>query len=530
MRQTRGLAFLAASTALSLAAFRRHLLSSFASLATAVPLFRPGSSLPGSAAPLLGAPPADAEALDAARQSPASGRLRATLGASVVEGMFAEVFTACAGATVLTAWAIALGLGPLLVGVMTALPFCAQFVQFPAAWLTSTFGHRRVALTAVCLSRLVMFPLAVLPWLDLELRAQQHLLLVVAGASAVLGVVGNNAWVAWMGELVPRPVRGRFFGRRTALTTLAGTLASLAAGLLLDRLRPSEGLGLALPLLALGACVMGLVTTLLMAGQHDPAPPGSSPPLELKSALVPLKDPLARRVLTYQIAWNAAVGVSAPFFALHSLQNLKMTFVLMALHAAGVAAVRILTAPLWGRLLDKVGAQPVLMACSLGIGVIPALWLLPSAGMLWPLLFDVVLAGALWGGHALAIFALPLAVAPRRGRPFYLAAFSTAGGLAYAAAAALGGTLAALLPENFILGGQAWVNLHVLFVLSSVARLGAGLLAARLPEPGAQPATSFSSLLLRLGPRAWTSRAQPRPQPVSTPPDSSSRRREAQTR
>ncbi|WP_338866198.1 MFS transporter [Myxococcus stipitatus] len=500
MRQTQGVPFLAASTALSLAAFRRHLLSSFASLATAVPLFRPGSSLPGSSAPLLGAPPADAEAPDATRPAP-SRRLRATLGASVVEGMFAEVFTACAGATVLTAWAIALGLGPLLVGVMTALPFCAQFVQFPAAWLTSTFGHRRVALTAVCLSRLVMFPLAVLPWLDLDLPAQQHLLLVVAGASAMLGVVGNNAWVAWMGELVPRPVRGRFFGRRTALTTLAGTLASLAAGLLLDRLRPADGLGLALPLLALGACVMGGVTTLLMARQHDPAPPGSVPPLELKSALVPLKDPLARRVLTYQIAWNAAVGVSAPFFALHSLQNLKMTFVLMALHAAGVAAVRILTAPLWGRLLDKVGAQPVLMACSLGIGVIPALWLLPSEGMLWPLLFDVVLAGALWGGHALAIFALPLTVAPRHGRPFYLAAFSTAGGLAYAVAAALGGAIAALLPEHFILGGQAWVNLHVLFVLSSVARLGAGLLAARLPEPGAQPATSLSALLTRLRPR-----------------------------
>jgi MFS family permease len=487
---------------LSPAAFRRYVLSSFASLASAVPLFRPGSSLPGSSAPLLGAPPVDGPD---AHLTP-TRRLRATLGLSVAEGMFAEVFTACAGATVLTAWAMALGLGPLLVGVMTALPFCAQFIQFPAAWLTSTFGHRRVALTAICLSRLVMFPLAVLPWWELDLTARQHVLLGVAGASAVLGVVGNNAWVAWMGELVPRAVRGRFFGRRTALTTLAGTLASLAAGLLLDRLRPADGVGLALPLLALGACVMGVVTTLLMASQHDPAPPGTTPRLELKGALVPLKDPLARRVLTYQVAWNAAVGVSAPFFALHSIQNLKMTFVILALHAAAVAGVRILTAPLWGKMIDRVGAQPVLMACSLGIGVIPALWLLPSAGTLWPLLFDVVLAGALWSGHGLAIFALPLTVAPRKGRPFYLAAFATAGGLAYALAAALGGAIASALPENFVLGGQPWVNLHVLFVLSSVARLCAALLAARLPEPGAHPVTSVSALVSRLMPRLHAAR------------------------
>jgi hypothetical protein len=476
---------------LSPAAFRRHLLSSFASLASAVPLFRPGTSLPGSSAPLLGAPPADGPG---PLSTPAVGRLRRTLGASVAEGMFAEVFTACAGATVLTAWAIALKLGPFLVGVMTALPFFAQFVQFPAAWLTSFFGHRRVALTAVCLSRLVMFPLAVLPWLGLSFPAQQHLLLTVAGASALLGVVGNNAWVAWMGELVPRPLRGRFFGRRTALCTLAGTLASLVV-------RPPEGVGLGLPLLALGACVMGVVTTLLMATQHDPAPPGTAPRLELKGALVPLKDPVARRVLTYQVAWNAAVGVSAPFFALHSLQNLKMTFVVMALHAAAVAGMRILTAPLWGRVIDKVGAQPVLMACSLGISAIPVLWLLPSAGTLWPLLFDVLLAGALWSGHGLAIFALPLTVAPRKGRPFYLAAFATAGGLAYSAAAALGGAIAAALPSQFILGGQVWVNLHVLFVLSSVARLGAGLLTSRIPEPGAHPARSMSELAARLLPR-----------------------------
>ncbi|MCP3144898.1 MFS transporter [Pyxidicoccus xibeiensis] len=485
------------------AGIRRHVLSSFASLASAVPLFRPGTSLPGSSAPLLGAPPVDGPGPGALAPGAraATGQLRRTLGTSVVEGMFAEVFTACAGATVLTAWAIALQLGPFLVGVMTALPFFAQFVQFPAAWLTSTFGHRRVALTSVCLSRLVMLPLAVLPWLGLSFHSQQVLLLAVAGASALLGVVGNNAWVAWMGELVPRSVRGRFFGRRTALTTLAGTLASLTAGLLMDRLRAPAGVGLGLPLLALGACAMGVVTTLLMAAQHDPAPPGTTPRLELKGALIPLKDPLARRVLHYQVAWNAAVGVSAPFFALHSLQNLKMTFVIMALHAAAVAGMRILTAPLWGRVIDKVGAQPVLMACSLGISVIPVLWLLPSAGTLWPLLFDVVLAGALWSGHGLAIFALPLAVAPRKGRPFYLAAFATAGGLAYSAAAAVGGAIAAALPAQFVLGNHVWVNLHVLFVLSSVARLGAGLLAARVPEPGARPVQSVGALVSRLLPR-----------------------------
>ncbi|HEX8436700.1 MFS transporter [Archangium sp.] len=486
---------------MSLDAVRRNLLRSFAALAAAVPLFRPGNSLPGAGAPGV-------SKAGTARQT-----LRGSLRASVSEGIVAEVFTACAGATVLTGWALALKLGPFLVGVMTALPFFAQFIQFPAAWLTSTFGYRRVALVAVCLSRQVMLPLCVLPWLPLTLEGQQRLLVAVAGVSAVLGVIGNNAWVAWMGELVPEPFRGRFFGRRTALCTLGGTVASLVAGVLMDKLRPPEGVGLGLPLLAALACVAGVVTTVLMARQHDPAPRKEKVKLDFHVALLPLRDERARRVLVYQVAWNAAVGLSAPFYAFHMLKNLKMGFLTMALYLAAVAGMRILAAPLWGRIIDRLGAQPVLLACSLGIGVVPAIWLFPTATFLWPLLLDVVLAGVLWGGHGLASFALPLSVAPRQGRPFYLAAFSTAGGLAYAAASALGGGLASLVPAEFTLGGHLWVNLHVLFALSAVTRVAAAFLAMRIVEPGARPVSSLGALTSLVGGQL-RARAMPVPAPA----------------
>ncbi len=444
---------------------------------------------------LLAAPPEDAATVHPGR------RLRGSLKASVAEGMVAEVFTACAGATVLTAWAVALKLSPFLVGLMTALPFFAQFVQFPAAWLTSTFGHRRVALTAVCLSRQVMLPLALMPWLPLDLEGRQHLLIGVAAVSAVLGVIGNNAWVSWMGELVPSSLRGRYFGKRTAMITIAGTLTSVVAGFLMDGARRDAGLTFALPLLAAVACAVGLLTTFIMARQHDPAPGASHVKMDLRAALLPLRDPAARKVLLYQVAWNAGVGLSAPFFAFHMIKNLKMTFVMMALQAAAVACVRILTAPLWGKLIDRVGAQPVLLLCSLVISTIPALWLLPTEASLWPLAVDVVLNGAFWAGHGLAAFALPLSVAPRVGRPVYLAAFATAGGLAYAVASALGGGLAGAVPTNFTLGGHAWVNFHVVFALSALARLGASFLALRIAEPGVAPVRSLRALVPTVAPR-----------------------------
>jgi hypothetical protein len=50
----------------------------------------------------------------------------------------------------------------------------------------------------------------------------------------------------------------------------------------------------------------------------------------------------------------------------------------------------------------------------------------------------------------------------------------------------LAGQLAALIPAHFDLAGEAWSNLHVLFLLSAVGRLASALLSLRLHDPGAR--------------------------------------------
>jgi hypothetical protein len=68
----------------------------------------------------------------------------------------------------------------------------------------------------------------------------------------------------------------------------------------------------------------------------------------------------------------------------------------------------------------------------------------------------------------------------------YLAAFATAGGLGFGLASVLAGQLASVMPTQFVMGGEAWTNLHVLFLLSALGRLGAAGLSLRLHDPGAR--------------------------------------------
>ncbi|HET6414412.1 MAG TPA: MFS transporter [Anaeromyxobacter sp.] len=413
-------------------------------------------------------------------------RLRRSLRASTAEGFGAELVNACAGPTILSGWALHLGATPLEVGALAALPQIAQLVQLPSAWATALLGRRRVAIAAVGLSREALLPLAFFPLMNLPPASARGLLIGVAAISAVLGVLGNNAWTAWMGELVPEALRGRYFGRRTALCTLGGTLCGVLVARLLDSVTSRGLAGLALSGLAGAACLLGLVTTVLMAKQHDPpGPPPRGPSLE--AAVRPLKDVEVRSLLAYQAAWNASVGVGGAFFTFHLLHTLRVGYTVAAIHAAGGAAARILAAPLWGRALDRFGARPVLAACSFAAAVLPLVWLTTSPGFVWPIAIDALVGGVAWSGHGLASFSLPLSVAPRRDRPYYLAVFAMAGGAAYAVATWGGGALAGALPRPLsTLGAIRGHGLEVLFALSALGRFASAFLALRIAEEGAR--------------------------------------------
>lgn len=459
--------------------FHRRAVSYVARLASVLPIPRPGESIP------VGLPSLRPGPLPRARGRGASGGvLRRSLRAAVAEGAAAEIFTACMGGVVLTGWAIFFGAGPLTVGLLGALPLASAVLHLPAAKLTQAYGRKRVALVAVGASRLVWLPLVLTPFVAVPDGYGLAMVVVLTGMSAVAAVIGNNAWTAWMGDLVPAPIRGRYFGNRTAILTAAGAATAVTAGVLLDTLHDARPLVLAA--LAAAACVAGVVSVFLMSRQHEsPSPPGALG-VSLADAQAVMRDPNAIPLVRYQAAWNGAVGVAAGFFGYHMLYHLEMGFTLTAAHGIGVAVVRVLAAPMWGRAVDRLGSRPVLAFCSLGIALVPVIWLFVTPDRLWPLLIEVIVAGTLWAGHGIAVFDLPFDLSPKNGRPIYLAVFATAGGLGFALASGLGGFLAGALPERFDLWGTTFTGIHVLFFLSAIARLFAALLAHPIPEPGAR--------------------------------------------
>ena len=396
----------------------------------------------------------------------------------------AEVVGACATGGVLTAWSIYLGLGPVLLGLLGALPFAAQLLQVPAAVLARRAGSRRTALVAVGVSRQAMLPLALLPFLPGSPVLKEAVLLLCAGVSVILGVIANTAWTSWMGDLVPRAVRGRYFRRRNFLCALSSVAGSIAAGLALDGGVNAAGAATVLSALALTASTAGLVTTLLLLQQEPPRSAEPTAPA-VKEAVLPLRNAVARRALASQLAWGASSGLALAFYPLHFVGDLRSGFARMAAFGSGLAALRTFAAPAWERILKKLGAGSVLVACAVGLSLSPALWFFAKDGVLWLLAVDAALCGVLTAGYSLTASSLPIADSDPRERAYFLAAFASAGGLATGLAATLGAALAHVLATR----AGLLVATQLLFVLGALGRIIAAVLGLRIVRPDAGATT-----------------------------------------
>jgi hypothetical protein len=341
-------------------------------------------------------------------------------------------------------------------------------------------------------------PLIAVPFVHLSPSTALAAFVAIVTIATILGVVGGNAWTAWMGDLIPGAIRGRFFGRRMVYLNIAGTTTSLGAGLALDTLG-SRGLrGETLGMLLAVACAAGLISVWLLVTQQGPGPREDLTAPEWGDFARSIRDARTRPLLVYLLGWHAAVGISAGFFSYHMLANLKMGFVLVAAHGILAAAIRIASAPIWGRLVDAFGARPVLVVCSSGISVVPLIWLFITPDRLWPIAIEAVVAGALWGGHGIATMDLSIGLAPRRGRPFYLATFATAGGLGFAVTSALAGVLAYVIAAPVEVLGSTWLDVHVLFLLSALGRVSAARLATRIDEPAARSVHDLGGALVEM--------------------------------
>jgi MFS family permease len=420
------------------------------------------------------------------------GAIRTSLRASTIDGVFAAIFSITTTGILLSNFLVELGASPVVFGMVSSIPMIVNLIQPLGAYLSErTTSRFNYALWTYGISRLLWIGLVVAIWMAGLGLVDSHqliiLTLIIVLATNLLGGLGSASWLSWMAEIVPRRLRGRYFGIRNTISSFTNFVCVPLGGVGVSMWYGGtlQGYGV---ILAIG--ILSGITSIACqhfkidinpqeensllreaqkvreleevqeVGQCVVASTPSTPPPSI------LKNANFLRYLGYFGLWMFAVNLSAPFFNLYMLDTLSLDVSLVTLYGSLQAGANLLLMILWGRLSDKIGNRPILLIVGILVAATPILWLGVGGNnnfdvFLWlPLLH--VLTGGTWAAIDLCSNNLQIGVAPLRNQSRY---FATAAAVA-GASGALGTTIGSFLASNPNLGG-----LTTLFALSGVCRL-----------------------------------------------------------
>jgi MFS family permease len=325
---------------------------------------------------------------------------------------------------------------------------------------------------------LLILGLGLLHWNYIEPQTLITGTLIVAFLSFSSGALGSAAWLSWMAVLVPKRLRGRYFGLRNSAANLTNLISVPLMGMAISRW-PSgsvDGFGVVL-LLAIAFGLASLTFQHFMADvnpklqQTLSALQAELPPSESQSDVKSASEPSSKTeqskfwiLLTYFGGWMFAFSLSAPFFNLYMLDNLNLPITLVTLYTSLMAGANILMLMFWGRLADRIGNRTVLAIAGVILALVPLLWLFAKTDALsiWLGLPCLHLA---MGGTGAAIDLcnnnLQIGVAPLHKQSTYFGWLAAAAGISGALGTAIGGYCA----EHWTQGGLLGI-----FILSSVCR------------------------------------------------------------
>lgn len=400
---------------------------------------------------------------------------------SYAQAFLGAVYIALTTGPFLVGYAQQLGATERQVGLIGSLILACVVGQVASAGLIARgVGRRRVTLAASLLVAACWPIVASAAHLPASLGTPVRLATLVAGvtAAALLTQVAMNARLHWLGDLIPAGHRGRFFGRIGMYAGLVTTTFALAGGAMLDAQRGS--LLHAFTWLFAFATLCALLNAALFAPQPEVPLPRAAARASLPRALAATLSnrPLAG-VIVYAVLWGFQ-GMGGLFYQSYMLETIRMSYVGVGVVNGSFLLASLLGSRFWGRVIDRYGCRPVLIACTCAAIPAPLTWYFAtSAARIYALIIPLNLyVGIAFGGVTVALATLIYKVTPEAGRSAQMAVYAILVALLPAPLPLIGGYLPGWLQA---IGIPA--DIRCTFYASTLFLLAATAAAKAIREP-----------------------------------------------
>lgn len=433
-------------------------------------------------------------------------RVLRTYKISIAEGIFAQIYGTLStiGSGFIVKLLVMLGASPLQFSLLSSIGQLSQVAQPLGVAVNHHLKNRKKnCIWLTFAGRFLTFFLG----MGFLFRSSNQgiafvlaLLLISAGFQSI----GANIWIAWISDLIPLGIRGRFFSRRNQILLSAGLIVSYLVSFTLDMFESNRGAmkesvvkffraqeyfvvenqAMFLSLVFIIATALSVIGLLVLAKQPErnrPRPASQS----LKAMyLEPLKDANFRRFLFYGLWWMMAIGIGSAFWSPFMLQKLKMSLFEMQVYGSIHTVSTLLSYNFWGRFIDKHGNKTAMKIAIALSGINPLMWLFMNSGNYSIIWFEAWISGFMWAGAGIVATNFVLSIAKKGSEQVYSGIYGAVGGLGMMITTMLSGLF---YPSSQVLWGLALEPEQVLFGIGAILRWSAIIPLLYVKEANSTP-------------------------------------------
>ena len=445
---------------------------------------------------------------------------------SIIEGIYAQIHSSLAaiGSNFITKAAVLLNATPMQFSLLAGVAQLSHFFQLYAVMHNKNVQSRkehciRFAFWGRFLSLFIGLSFAIV-----NPKLSFIFFLSLLFVSASLQTISSNMWVAWMTDLIPNRIRGRFFSRRMQIHLFCGIVIGYIFSFFTDLFEAEVGtwryslierfqlfdvfkpdnLPIGLAIVFIIGSLFGMYGLRILGRQGERriqitdyksqiTDTAAVTPIQktdtvsteyilsqqksVVNLFEPLKNKDFRRLLHFGLWWMFAIGIGSQFWGPFMLQVLKMSLVEMQIYGMLQAIAMLLSFRFWGRFIDKYGNKKAMQIC-VAIGSInPLLWIFFSEASYSLIWLEGFSSGIMWSGANLVTFNFVLSIAPRGKEQHWSAVYSAFAGLMMLTTILLSGLL---YPPTLTIGSFVLLPEQVLFVATGILRLTAEIPLSRI--------------------------------------------------
>lgn len=354
---------------------------------------------------------------------------------SILEGIFAQVYGNLAqiGSSFITKLMVIMGATPMHYSMLSALGQASAIWQPLGVALTHRLKQRKQACVWITAAGRI---LTLFLGLALLFPVREHgiwFILILLAVSAGLQSMGANIWIAWISDLIPLSIRGRFFSRRNQILISVGLVVSYIVSFHVDLFESAKsGLkqgyigflhaeGFFTPQnqawflagIFVFATLIGIAGLFVLHRQPERPMRNVATQGLLSRYSEPFHDKNFRLLLGFGIWWMLAIGVGSPFWGPYMLKKLSMSLFEMQMYGTIHMVASLFSFQFWGKFIDRFGNKSAMKICVALGGLNPMFWLFTRAGNYNILWFEGLVSGFMWAGTGIITTNFILSIAAK---------------------------------------------------------------------------------------------------------------------